>query len=179
MGKPKRKSQQAPTITLATVENPNWSRAHDGDKTNPRLIQVVINPRESAVGGMVARKLLDEAQAMSATRFRQLWETLGGKGAGAIDYTKEPVDGGQIAEPIDLRQMQAGIELKRCRELLGERGYKLVSQVCGEGFQINELVDGKRAQLSLMDALRGFLDDLSAMWRYSSSAQQTRIAVRK
>ncbi|QAZ46778.1 hypothetical protein [Mesorhizobium sp. Pch-S] len=178
MAKARRKPKQEPRIiTLATVQNPLWSPAQS--ETLTRFIQVPINPRESAVGGMVARKLLDEAQALSATRFRMLWETLGGKGAGAIDYTKEPVDGGKIAEPINLQQMQAGIELKRCRELLGERGYKLVSQVCGEGYQISELVDGKRQQLSLMDALRGFLDDLSVMWRYANHAQQKQVAVRK
>lgn len=177
MAKARKKPSTESKITLAMVQNPYWSPAQS--ETFSRFINVAINPRESAVGAMYARKLLDEAQALSATRFRQLWETLGGKGAGAIDYTKEPVDGGKIAEPIDLRQMQAGIELKRCREKLGERGYKLVSQVCGEGYQISELVDGKRAQLSLMDALRGFLDDLCVMWRYSTDAQQKQFAVRK
>lgn len=168
-------------ITYKTkVDNPEFTRDHKEEyAANHKKTPATINAKESAVSAMFARKLLDEAQALSATRFRMLWETLGGKGAGALDYSKEPVDGGKIAEPIDLRQMQAGIELKRCRELLGERGYKLVSQVCGEGYQISELVDGKRAQLSLMDALRGFLDDLSVMWRYSTDAQQKRFAVRK
>lgn len=177
--KAKRRRKAEPMIATAIVENPNYSRDHDGDRTNPRYVTVTVNPRESAIGTMMARRLLDEAQARSATKFRALWETLGGKGAGALDYSKEHVDGGKIAEPIDLRQMQAGIELKRCRELLGERGYKLVSQVCGEGYQISELVSEKRAQLSLMDMLRGFLDDLSEMWGYRTYAQQKRFAVQK
>ncbi len=175
----KRRAKKEPEMATAVVDNPNYSRAHDGDRTNPRFITVAINPRESAIGTMLSRKLLDEAQARSATRFRALWEALGGKGAGALDYSKEHVDGGKIPEPINLRQMQAGIELKRCREMLGERGYKLVSQVCGEGYQVSELVVGKRAQLSLMDALRGFLDDLCEMWGYSTGAQRQRFAVQK
>lgn len=164
----------------AKVDNPEFTRDHKEEyAANYKKTTATINAKESAVSAMYARKLLDEAQALSATRFRMLWETLGGKGAGAMDYSKEPVDGGKTPEPIDLRQMQAGIELKRCREKLGERGYKLVSQVCGEGYQISELVDGKRQQLSLMDALRGFLDDLSGMWRYSNHAQEKQFAVRK
>lgn len=158
---------QKPKIEMMQVENPLWQRDHAGVSNNHRYIDAVMSTRESSITAMKIRRVLDDAQAMSALRFCRLWETIGGKGASAIDYSKEPVDGGRIAEPINLNQMQAGIELKRCRELLGERGYKLVSQVCGEGYQISELVEGKRAQLSLMDALRGFLDDLSVMWNYA------------
>jgi len=161
------------------VENPMWSRDHHGDRTNPKYIEVSANPRESSITAMKIRGVLDEAQAEAATKFCRLWETMGGKGASAIDYSKEPVDGGRIAEPINIAQMEAGRELKRCRLLLGERGYRLVSLVCGEGYQVSELADGKRAQLSLMDALRGFLDDLAVQWRYAQVGQRRQHAVQK
>lgn len=161
------------------VQNPLWSRDHYGDRTNPRYIEVAASPRESSITAMKIRGILDDAQARSALRFCRLWETLGGKGASAIDYSKEHVDGGRIAEPINVGQMEAGRELKRCRLLLGERGYRLVSLVCGEGYQVSELVSGKRAQLSLMDALRGFLDDLAVQWRYAHIRQPQRLDVHK
>ncbi|WP_312038604.1 hypothetical protein [Rhizobium croatiense] len=68
----------------------------------------------------------------AATRFRALWEAMGGKGAGVIDYSKEHVDGGKGRDPITERQANAGKELAKCRELLGVRLYGLVSAVCGD-----------------------------------------------
>ncbi len=56
---------------------------------------------------------------------------MGGKGASAIDYGREHVDGGKAGDPITERQVNAGKELARCRVLLGVRLYGLVSAVCG------------------------------------------------
>lgn len=150
----------------AMVENPLWQRAHAGAKGNDRYETVIVNVRESAVGVLASRGLLDEAQVRAAVRFRALWEMMGGAGAGALDYTKEPVDGGGFVDPISERQLQAGKELKRCRELLGLRGFTLVCKVCGEGHSLWEIGSKRRDRDSAADALRGFLDDLAVLWDY-------------
>jgi hypothetical protein len=109
------KARLRPTL----VENPFYSRAHPADSTNPRTIPAMMNIRESAITTLAARGVLDAAQVAAATRFRALWEAIGGKGASAIDYGREHVDGGKARDPITERQVNAGKELARCRALLG------------------------------------------------------------
>jgi len=162
------------------VENPEWSRDHDGAVANPRFIEATTNAKESAIAVLEARGYLHPAQIKAADRFRKIYEQAGGSGAGAIDYSREPVDGGGAKEPISLRQMSAGLELKRCRDLLGIRGFRIVSALAGEGRSIEEMAgDRQRDKYSLTDALRGFLEDLAVMWGYTNYAQPERIAVRK
>ncbi len=94
---------------------------------------------------------------------------MGGKGAGAVDYGRERVDGGKAPDPITQRQANAGKELARCRALLGARMYGLVSAVAGEGYALHEVVgDGKRERLTAADMLRMGLDDLAELWRLAT-----------
>ncbi|MQV11224.1 DUF6456 domain-containing protein [Sinorhizobium meliloti] len=151
------------------VPNPYFSRAHAADTSNPRTIPAVVNVRESAVTTMASRGVLDAAQVAAADRFRGLFEAMGGKGAGAIDYSREHVDGGKSREPITEGQMNAGQELARCRDLLGARLYGLVCAVAGEGRALHEVVGkGKRERLTAADMLRMGLDDLATMWRLAT-----------
>jgi hypothetical protein len=166
MAKAKRRTAKESECGTAMMEvdNPLWSRDHYGRIDNPRRIMAMVSLRESAITTMHAREVIDDAQAAAAIRFRRNWEAMGAKGAGAIDYSKEPVDGGGIVETVLDRHLIAGRELHACRLVLGVRGYRLVSQVCGEGHQVSELFPEKRAQMSAMDALRGHLDDLAELW---------------
>ncbi|CCM66137.1 hypothetical protein BN406_00092 [Sinorhizobium meliloti Rm41] len=150
------------------VDNPYFSRAHAADTSNPPTIPAMVNIRESAVTTLASRGVLDAAQA-AANRFRALFETIGGKGAGAMDYSREYVDGGKAREPITEQQMNAGRELARCRELLGARLYSLVSAVAGEGRSLHEVAGKeKRARLVAADALRWELDNLAIIWRIAT-----------
>ncbi|MDV4163092.1 hypothetical protein R1538_18380 [Rhizobium leguminosarum] len=155
-------------LRVTEVPNPYYSRAHLTDATNPRTIPAVINVRESAITTLATRGVLDPAQVAAADRFRRLWEAIGGKGAGAIDYGKEHVDGGKARDPITERQANAGKELAKCRELLGVRLYGLVSAVAGEGFALTEIFEGKRERLTAADMLRMALDDLAELWRLAT-----------
>lgn len=161
-----------PTTAMVEVENPLWSRDHHGRADNPRFVKVTMSLRESSITTMLARKLIDAAQAEAALRFRIAYEAMGGKGAGAIDYTREPVDGGGMVETVTVRQLEAGQVLKAARVQLGVRGYRLIRQVCGEGYQVSDLYKEKRAQLSAMDALRGYLDDLAELWNIKSRTRR-------
>ena len=157
-----------PKLHPTLIENPYFSRAHLAGATNPRDVVAMMNVRESAITTMASRGVLDAAQVAAATRFRALWEAIGGKGAGAIDYGKEHVDGGKARDPITERQVNAGKELAKCRELLGVRLYGLVSAVCGEGYALTEIFAGKRERLTAADMLRMGLDDLAELWRLAT-----------
>jgi len=146
------------------VDNPYWRPDLDGEASIPRKIRASVNVRESAVGTLAARKLIDDSQAEAATRFRRHWEATGGAGAQAIDYSRDKVDGGRIADPIDIGQMTAARKLAEAERTLGERNYELVRRVCGEGAAMTEIFTDKRARLTATDNLRASLDDLARIW---------------
>ncbi|RUU97861.1 hypothetical protein EOB36_25505 [Mesorhizobium sp. M6A.T.Cr.TU.017.01.1.1] len=148
----------------SVVDNPFFSRAHPADASNPRTIPAAVNVRESAITMLASRGALDAAQVKAADHFRTLWETLGGKGASSIDPGRIVVDAGKMPEGISQRQIDAGQELRRCRALLGARGYALVSLVCGQGMALHEIAASKRERLTAADMLRWCLDDLAALW---------------
>lgn len=146
------------------VDNPYWRPELDGERTIPRKISAAVNVRESAIGTLAARKLIDQGQAEAATRFRKHWEATGGAGAQAIDYSRDKVDGGRIVDPIDIGQMQAARRLAEAERVLGERNYELVRRVCGEGAAMTEIFTAKRDRLTATDNLRASLDDLARIW---------------
>lgn len=148
----------------AFVDNPYWRPDLEGETAVPRKIRAAVNVRESAVGTLAARKLIDEAQAEAAVRFRRHWEAIGGAGAQAMDYSRDKVDGGQIADPIDISQMRAAKHLAEAERTLGERNYELVRSVCGEGKAMTEIYSEKRDRLTATDNLRASLDDLARIW---------------
>lgn len=152
------------------VDNPDWRPDLEGEKGFPRKVRASVNIRESAVGTLAARKLIDEAQAQAAIRFRRHWETTGGVGAQAIDYSRDRVDGGQIADPIDIAQLRAARYLAEAERTLGERNYHLVRSVCGEGKAMTELYETKRERLTATDNLRASLDDLCRIWGIAGAA---------
>lgn len=146
------------------VDNPLYSKAHEGASGNPVKIKAQLNIKESAIVTLAVRKHIDEAQLAAANRFRMLFEAMGGAGAGSFDYSREPVDGGGSREPLTDRQIQAGLELKRCRELLGMRSYDVVSKIAGQGFAIQELAKAHRERTTLTDYLKDGLTDLAIEW---------------
>lgn len=151
------------------VENPDFSRDHaEGKAGNIRIIKAQVNVRESAIATLAARGALDAAQVASADRFRALWERMGGKGVKAIDYSNEPVDGGGYSDPIVSTQLEAGKQLKRCRELLGEYGYNLVRLVAGERKSIHEICGSRREREFTAMRLRQDLTSLAEMWNLQS-----------
>lgn len=145
------------------VDNPYFTADHRESQSNPRKIDAVKNIRESAIETLYARGRLDLAQKQAADRFRRIWEACGGTIA-AMDYGREPVDGGGFVDPITERLVKAGRELKDCRDLLGARLFSLVCKVCGQGLALQEVSDESRERLTAADNLRTSLDDLGEMW---------------
>jgi len=150
------------------VDNPYYSRSHDGVGANPVKIEAQINIRESAIITLASRKHINEAQLAAANRFRGLWEAMGGAGAGSFDYSREHVDGGSVCEPLTEWQIRAALELKQCRETLGARSYDIMSKVAGEGHAIQELAQSHRERTTLTDYLKDGLEDLARQWGYQN-----------
>lgn len=177
--KPAFRSQHIEIVT-GIVPNPNWSRDHAGARANPRFIDAQMNAKESAISVLASKKAIDECQAEAAIKFRRLFEAMGGKGASAIDYSKEQVDGGGFTDPIGDRQIDAGKKLALAHEALtkayGTHAWRIMTYVCGEGLSIHELTETRRERDTLTDLLRLYLDCLAEHWRLST---RTKISVAK
>lgn len=159
-------------VKTVTVDNPFYSKAHQGAGANPVKIKAQMNIRESAIVTLAARKQINEAQLAAATRFRALYEAMGGAGTGSFDYSREPVDGGGSREPLTERQIRAGQELKRCREILGVKAYDIMSKVAGQGYAIGELAKSHRERTTLADYLKDGLDEMARNWGYENRGKQ-------
>jgi len=160
--------KEAGSIQNAVIDNPDWRPDLHGEKAFPRKITAAVNIRESAIAALAAKGALNQAQVAAADRFRALWERMGGMGAGAIDYSREAVDGGGRHEAVSIAQIDAGRELKRCRLLLGEYGYSLVRLVAGERRSLHEICGSRRERDSTADWLKRDLTALAEMWGYQT-----------
>jgi hypothetical protein len=158
-------SLAGPKVHLATVQNPDWRADLDGEKAFPRDIQAAVNLKESAIETLFARKFLSKSQKQAADRFRELWESAGGKSS-SLDYTQDRVDGGR-GDPVTSK-LAALQELSRARAYLGMRGYETVEAICGQGKALTDLAPHKRERLTMADNLRADLDDLGGMWGYQT-----------
>lgn len=166
----------APTsITVIEVDNPMFARDHAESTTNPRRIAAAYNARESYAGWLVIKGLITTSEYEAASIVRAAFEAMGGAGASAMDYTKEPVDGGGMADPISERQMQAGQTLKQCAAHLGPRGHSLVISLAGEGRWPRDLAPGDRVKQDYLSMrFRECLESLAVLW-----GKQARMAVSK
>lgn len=153
-------------VTTMEVDNPDWTRDRDGVPGFPKHIRAAINMRESPIVWMLAHKQVSETQAKAASRFRQLYEAAGSSDLKAMDYTKEPVDGGGIPDIISDRKMRAAKELAEVHALLGIEGFRLVANVCGDCIWIKDLERTKRRQVVAGQMLRVCLDALAVHWGY-------------
>lgn len=156
-------------MAIVEIENPHYSKAHEGARGNPKTTTAAMNLRESPIAMMAAKGHIEPHQLQAANKFRWLWEALGGAGAGSFDYSREPVDGGGAREAITDRQIDAGFLLKECQTVLGPRHYDVVCKVAGEGRTIAEMCSSKREKLTLADYLRHALDDLAVHWGYQKA----------
>jgi hypothetical protein len=177
MGKARKKAAETETrahleLRPAMVDNPLWSRAYDGDKTNPRKITAIRNVKESPAAWLYAKGSIDESQLAAADQFRKLFETMGGTGARAIDWRREAVDGGRFPDPIGSQAIDAGKRLAHAYEVLtdahGLYAWKLVGYICGEGKHVSDLTETRRQMQTMIDNLRMYLDCLAAHWNFAS-----------
>lgn len=156
------------SVVVVEMPNPYYRKADPDGPTNPRFIASPFNPRESYVGYLWTRKLIDEAQKRAGDRIRAAYERMGGSGASAIDYAREHVDGGQIAQAITDNHLIAASILRDSIRVLGPEGHNLVILIAGEGRWPGELFQDDNKRLRKIDAFKGCLDALSVHWGYKS-----------
>jgi len=159
------------------VDNPYWSRDHDGKLPQSRYIGAAVNLRESAIVALKARGAIDDGQYQAAEKFCRLYEAMGGTGARAIDYGREHVDGGAAIQAIGDSQIEAGRKLKLAYDALTARygvySWKVVGYVCGEGVSIHDMTATRRQRDTLTDNLRCYLDVLAEHWSFSTGQKGT------
>lgn len=156
-------------VVQMRTDNPDFNPARSETSDNRRKIKLPHNARESAIITMASRGHLNAAQLQAAKRFCHYYERLGGAGAGSFDYSREIVDGGGVRTTISDNQVEAGQQLKQCRDLLGVVGYELVSKVAGQGLGISDVACSHRKRLYAADSLKDCLDVLAVYWGYSTT----------
>lgn len=123
----------------------------------------VVGLRDSSIVTLAAHGLLDADQVAAAWRFRRTWEDYAELEQPALRFERIDQSGDGLAR-IE-RQHKARCEMKRCRRLLGQHGFMLVTRICGEGWHIRDLCATRRERDTAADVLRIHLASLAAMWR--------------
>lgn len=156
------------SVVVMNKENPFFQKAYAESHTNPKEIKAFVNENESAVETLFSRGSIDLAHKMAADKFRHLWETCGGKGASAIDYSREYVDGGGAIEPISDRQLDAAQKLKECKNWLGDDGYHLVTKIAGQGYSLTQIYKDKTQRIYASEHFKKCVDLLAVRWKYAN-----------
>lgn len=180
MAKKKKKVVSKPVqgvgFVMVDVENPNYNPAHEGKAGNPTKITAAYNPKESPAAWYKSKGIIQAHEYQAASMFRQLYERCGGSGVKAFDYTKDPVDGGNVSDGITEGRMDAAKKLSDAHKKLGRSGYLLVESVCGQGCWMKDIHPDQYMQRKQMGVLRGCLDELAALWGFKSRERFWRCA---
>ena len=162
---------------MIDIKNPNFNPAHAGASGNPEYVPAMMNPKESPAAWYHHYGHITKSQYFAAIKFRRLYERTGGAGVKALDYGKEPVDGGQIAhDGLTQGRMDAAKELEFAHDKLGKAGFDLVQATCGELQWLKDMFPTKYQQGKAMNILRECLDELATVWGYQSRVKSWRAA---
>ena len=164
---------------MVDIANPNYNPAHEGKSGNPALIQAIMNPRESPIAWYFkhsSQTKVEEYQVRAANEFRRLYERSGGSGVKAFDYTKDPVDGGNVSDGITEGRMDAAKKLKAAHSTLGYAGYSLIQATCGELLWLKDQYPTRYQQNRALDDLKLGLDVLAELWGYKTRSRAHRAA---
>lgn len=104
-------------VTPVEVDNPEPEQP--GDK-----IVAFRSTRDDPLAWLRSRNKIDEAQYLGGRAYQADFERAE-RGPGAIDPTKEAVDGGKLADPITEAQRRAVLKLTRVNLALGIDGSSL------------------------------------------------------
>lgn len=155
-------------VRVHRISNPYYSPDHSGEAWNPQKIKAFINIKESAIGTLYSRGHIDDAQWAAAGRFRMHWEKSGAKGASAIDYGHEKVDGGKTVDPLPDRAVKAVQQLNACKPVLGRKAFNLMIAVVGQGMEIKDIAESQRDRKTVGDYIKDGLTELAVYWGYKT-----------
>ena len=155
--------KRARTTALITVDNPEFATDRPEGHDNPRVVEAVVNLRESSIISLARAGVIDADQVAAAWRFRKAWETTRSIRPAALSF-EEKVRTGHRTDLAE-RRLRAAEALGTCRQLLGEHGYDLVSRVCGDGYHIRDIYETRRERDTATDMMKIYLDSLAELWR--------------
>jgi hypothetical protein len=156
-------------IEYREIENPYFQKDHSESNSNPKKILAAVNMRESVSAHWLIRNKIDLAEYKASTDIRRWYETLGGKGAGAIDYSKPYVDGGGSRDPINLREMEAAMRLRDVHSVVGQRGWEILEILCCQCVPINKAYPDQYERRKKSELCRHMLTRLAEYLGYRST----------
>jgi hypothetical protein len=155
----------------------------DPYETSAKLV-VMKNVRCTPIDQMLHQGRIDTVQHQAANRFQRLCEMEMIGSSGAIDYGRARVDGGQIAQTVTMRTIEAHSEMVDVYRAIGEIGYRILWTVLAEGLPIRRLVverpglafgmSGKRAEGYVSGRIVEALDMLVSYWGMIAEGSQRR-----
>lgn len=159
-------------IARVVVDNPTWEPAKDGVGGVPKKIEVVVNRRHDIVLWLHSRGDIDDAQKLAGDRFLALHEQMD-YGSRAMDYSREPVDGGAAWPDHDVHAIEAAKELAQLREYVGAWDYLLLVRAICHRSSIHSIVMGLYGAAREADRkyigrrLRDALEMAAKYWGYA------------
>jgi hypothetical protein len=133
-------------------------------------LRVIKNVREHAISQLHSTGVITDDQRIAAELFRAKYEMSVLGASKAIDYTKERVDGGRLAEPLSERVQEAFQWLNSVARYpgIGKQGFSVLVAVCGEGKGLIETAkswsgchaDGTRGHVYIKGRLIEALEEL-------------------
>jgi hypothetical protein len=100
-------------IATMDIKGPYWK---EGDK----LETVARNLRNDPLAGMHNSGYIDQAQYLAGRHWQRCWELSQGRSAQSCDFTRDAVDGGQIAQStVTDTQIKASKQLDKAADALG------------------------------------------------------------
>jgi hypothetical protein len=102
-------------------------------------IRVMRNLRDDPLAGFHSRKQIDQASYLSGREWQRCYEVLMVGGLKAMDFTKEPVDGGGRSDTSTEAQNRARRKLDAASDALGRTNDLLVRRILGDGRSIAEV----------------------------------------
>jgi hypothetical protein len=117
------------------------SAASVPDPFEPTKKMAVARNIAAPIDTMMARREINNVQRAACDWFRNLYDCASIGGARAIDYGREYVDGGRVAQPLSETVLHAGRNLKTLIgwQGVGSNGYVLLVRIIGEERGVVEL----------------------------------------
>lgn len=139
-------------------------------------IVVMRSTRNDPLGGLHARRFIDDAQYHGGRAFQRDFETAE-RGPRAIDPGKEAVDGGLTPEPITESQQKAAQKLGEIYRVLGLNGSTLVHNVLIHGMTMEQIsiargTDSELERKYLGKRFRECLDCMAKIYGFAMADAQ-------
>lgn len=163
-------NRQAVCVSVS-VDDPGYQRQHDGAKGNTRQVNATINIRESPLVWYATHGNIEADESRAGDWVRRLHELAGGAGVQAMDYEREPVDGGKISDGLTDLKATSAKRLIEARDELERNGlnWRIVEDVCAWGYFVKQISTSKRENAIMMQDLRNSLGCLAVFWGYRSA----------